>query len=37
VPVVPGDLDTLRAWAVAAGAVRSLFFSWEAVMVPQRT
>src|SRR3989442_1524719 len=23
VPVVPGDLDTLRAWAVAAGDVRS--------------
>jgi hypothetical protein len=25
VPVVPGDLDTLRAWAVAASDVRSAF------------
>ena len=24
-PVVPGDLDTLRAWAAAAGDVRSTF------------
>ena len=37
VPVVPGDLDTLRAWAVAAGDVRSAFLLRESVMVPQRT
>lgn len=37
VPVVPGDLDTLRAWAVAAGDVRSAFLLGESVMVPHRT
>jgi hypothetical protein len=36
-PVVPGNLDTLRAWAVAAGDVRSAFLLGESVMVPHRT
>ena len=36
-PVVPGDLDTLRARAVAAGDARSAFLLGESVMVPHRT
>ena len=36
-PVVPGDLVTLRAWAVAAGDASSLFSSWEPAMVPHLT
>jgi hypothetical protein len=36
VPVVPGDLDTLRAWPRPRATSAPLFSSWESVTVPQR-